>query len=906
MRQLQAEQHSGGSRKLIAAVVMLSFLLADGALAAAKYWIGPASGSFAADAHWSLSSGGGNDTTAPGSSDVAVFDDGGAADCSIDSGITVQGLEIHSGYSGSITQYAGASIGVGTSGYAQADGSFAGGNADLTTEYFTLSGGAFTAPAGTLNIQNTSGGSANKTNFTWTGGTFSHNGGTLRFRTWLAVNSYPIHTINLNGGSLTVNNLIVTGGNYPAYGRHMTYSLGAADKFIVEGDLTLEGDVPASQYATLYLSNGVIEVHGNLTVNPGILGGTTAVKLVGAADQTYTYTGGTNQNSIEIDKTAGSVSPAPGTTDFPAKALTLTLADGAFIAPAGLFEASTSYVQNDGVFTPGAGDVSVGSFTLNGGTFTAPTGIMAIACTTAGATDVFALAGGTFNHNGGTLRFSSWFSSLASIIHGIVLNGTLTVNNLEYTGGNTLFGATRYVSYSLGAADKFIVEGNLLLGEDWDRDPDALSKADNGSIELYGNLTVIGTPAIGDSHGDGPSGTAGGSTVLKLLGDADQTYTYTGGIIQDALEIDKTGGSVTPGLEGMDFPAKLFTLTSGEFTAPGRLFSASSDYVQNGGVFIPGTGDVSVQNFHLNDGTFTAPAGTMSVTNTYTGSRTIFKLAGGQFIENNVSMEFRSWVRINSYWVNTIDLGGTTVTVSNLVFSGGNWMNQPNWTVAYALGADDTLVVRGNLLMESDMLRDTNAKIRVDADLDLHGDLAVNPGVYGGAASIRFFGDRAQSLTQTGGTPPTNLWTLDKSGGSLSLATDFSMSGKTQDLSWVRGTLNLNSNVLSVGRNVTVDPGTGALGVTVADAAAAGRLVVTGALTGIEKLDLNVAVTATTEETAGRSYVILSNNTPLAAQFAAVKWPGAWRGEVDYTGNGGREAMLFNLQKSRGTKFIFR
>lgn len=84
-------------------VVCFVFFLPHTVWAATKYWIGPDSGSFGANANWSTTSGGSADTTAPGSGDVATFDGGDVDTCAIDANINVGGIDINAGYTGTIT-----------------------------------------------------------------------------------------------------------------------------------------------------------------------------------------------------------------------------------------------------------------------------------------------------------------------------------------------------------------------------------------------------------------------------------------------------------------------------------------------------------------------------------------------------------------------------------------------------------------------------------------------------------------------------------------------------------------------------------------------------------------------------------------------------------------------------------
>lgn len=113
-----------------------------------KYWIGQSGSGFSLDAAWSTTSGGANDTTAPGPEDVAVFDGGGAGDSIIDADVSVAGMRLEAGYGGTVTQGASA-LTIGAQGFSQASGSFVGGTAAITLQgTFALAGGSFTATNG--------------------------------------------------------------------------------------------------------------------------------------------------------------------------------------------------------------------------------------------------------------------------------------------------------------------------------------------------------------------------------------------------------------------------------------------------------------------------------------------------------------------------------------------------------------------------------------------------------------------------------------------------------------------------------------------------------------------------------------------------------------------------------------
>ncbi|MEA2715655.1 MAG: hypothetical protein QOG91_683, partial [Candidatus Parcubacteria bacterium] len=103
----------------------ISFL-PHAAHAAVKFWIGPGGGSFSNNLYWSTSSGGANNTTAPGAGDIATFDSGDNNNAAIDGVLSVGGIDIKSTYGGAITQSAALTVGA-------SNFSMAGGNITVTS-----------------------------------------------------------------------------------------------------------------------------------------------------------------------------------------------------------------------------------------------------------------------------------------------------------------------------------------------------------------------------------------------------------------------------------------------------------------------------------------------------------------------------------------------------------------------------------------------------------------------------------------------------------------------------------------------------------------------------------------------------------------------------------------------------
>lgn len=192
-------------------IVLLLLFLPSTADAAVKTWNPAGCGSvdWGTTGNWTGGS--------PGTADVATFD-GSTSNCSVAIGanIDVQGINIINSYTGTITQGNGNDINLRSSGYVQnASGStFTGGDStsDITLDtnggVFTLTTGVFTAPVGIITTNN---------NWTISGGTFTHNSGTVKFSassaTYTYTGSATFYNLTFdsycnNGGTFTIQNTL--------------------------------------------------------------------------------------------------------------------------------------------------------------------------------------------------------------------------------------------------------------------------------------------------------------------------------------------------------------------------------------------------------------------------------------------------------------------------------------------------------------------------------------------------------------------------------------------------------------------------------------------------------------------------------------------------------------------------
>ncbi|MEI8243209.1 MAG: hypothetical protein WCI17_08090, partial [bacterium] len=371
-----------------------------------------------------------------------------------------------------------------------------------------------------------------------------------------------------------------------------------------------------------------------------------------------------------------------------------------------------------------------------------------------------------------------------------------------------------------------------------------------GTIDVKGNLVV----------GAASTRREGGTTVIRMSSAGAQSI---------------SGGSATAFL-----PIIEIDKSSGEVTVTGDVYI--------------------VGEFRLKSGTFTSTSGTLTLG--YNGLGNWTHTAGGTFNHNNGTVTFKMPQSWGSSTI--IDVMGTE-TFYNLKFLGARG--------ASVSLSSDTLDVLGKLTTDMwDPYSDaSNGKInsgvlQAEGDVDLLNSATYGP--QGGTATVTFKGANNQLVTYaTGNIPPGGTWTIDKTGGTVTLATALSLNTAGQQLVWTNGALNLSSNTLTVAGATTIYPGATTFGVTVADTTKAGLLTCGSAVSGITNVGLAVAVAATAAQAQGQTYTILTNSAVLVPPFKSTTWVGPWLGTVSYTAGGNKTVTLSNIRRAdRGTAVYFR
>jgi fibronectin-binding autotransporter adhesin len=615
-------KRSGAIVRVVVAGMFL-LMLSTSASAINKFWIGAGAGNFNDGTRWSTTSGGANNTTAPGAADEARFDGGGLGDCTITASIAgVQSINIAAGYTGTITQNAGVTIAItgGVADFIQDGGTFAGGNSAITVaDAFTLSGGAFTGGSGAITVTGAftqTGGAFTSTSGTLTvvaafshttGGTFTHNSGTVAFTgadsTLDAAVTTTFSNVNFNGAASGTNKTI-SGG------------------FVVAGTLTLTNGT---------VETGTIEAQGNVTVASTFDGGTAALSFTGTGAQSFSFTAGIlPSGDWTINKSSGTLTLL--------NSITLAAAQGVIITAGTLDLNGLAHTFGD---LQGSGTITNGvaaSITLTTGGSNASTTFSGVIQNPSGTVALTKTGAGTM-----TLSGANAYTGITTISA-----GTLSINTLQsVSGGASSLGApTTIANGTIGIGATGILQytgtghaSNRVINVT--ADGGSVDASGSGDLTLSGGVTGSGNNLVLTGTGTGSeSGViANGAGTLTKSGtgtwtlSGSNTYTglttisagtlklgATGGATNTPLGTTGTGTSVTAGavldLNGFTLgTAEPLTLNGTGISSGGALTNNSVTNVTYSGLLTLGSASSIVAN-----------SGTIGLTNIGTISGATFAL----------------------------------------------------------------------------------------------------------------------------------------------------------------------------------------------------------------------------------------------------------------------------------------
>jgi hypothetical protein len=447
----------------------------------------------------------------PGSGQVALFDgQSSTEDCNINANISVGGILINNGYSGTITQESTRTVTIGSSGYTQHSGTFAGGDAKITinTGDFTLSGGSFTSTSGMLEMV------SEQNYWTHSGGTFDANSGHVKMRgAWNDKTDISGDTTFYDWTS-------------ERWGGSAYVTIAADTTVTVENTFTMSfNDGREGGYS---LNTGTVLCLGDIVATDGsrVIGGTATVRIGGAGDQTITGSGAGISN-VEVDKPSG-----------------------------------TLYA---------AGNLQIGnSFTLTAGTFTSTSGMLTLYDYTRAPGTTFNHNDGTVRFQAGHFETTTIDVPGSETFHHLIMAGSrssyieLSGNTLTALGNFTFSPTDSYKGSSTRINDGIIrVHGNVTI--------DTLARGGTAQVQLIGageqTMTHVsgGVPPAGKWTIDKPSGTAMLASDFPLNG-SGQDLDWTSGGLDVSSHTLTVNDDVTIGAD-----ATTLGVTVADATTAGRL-----------------------------------------------------------------------------------------------------------------------------------------------------------------------------------------------------------------------------------------------------------------------------------------------------------------------------------------------
>jgi hypothetical protein len=400
----------------------------------------------------------------------------GTQTCTLNAGGAVSAVVINN--SAATCTAAGAGTFMFERGMTLTSGTFTGGSTDLSfltsTSPLIISGGTFNATSGTMQM------TANS----WThtaGGTFNHNNGTVAWN--MSNSSGPTADV---ATTEELYNLTIVGS---ATNRELNIASG--DTFVTNGTLTLTSGA---------IDTGTIDAKGDVVVD-STFGGyditPSTLRLVGTGTQTCTLNAGGFLSRLTISNASATCAAAD----------------------AGTFTFEGDFTLTNGTFNGGITDItflaSAAPFVISGGTFNASAGTMQM-----NVNNWTHTAGGTFNHNNGTVVWTPAASSGGP---------TIDVAGSEQFYNFTMNGTASNRELIIASGDTVVTNGTFV----WSR-----GALDTGTIDAKGNVEIRG-------NASGKDVTAG---TLKLSGTGEQICTWSaGGTVSNLIMANPLANCIASG-----------------------------------------------------------------------------------------------------------------------------------------------------------------------------------------------------------------------------------------------------------------------------------------------------------------------------------------------------------------------
>jgi hypothetical protein len=616
-------------------------------------------------------------------------------------------------------------------------------------------------------------------------------------------------TIALDGVTITGNTSQTTNGNgngggiYNHFG-DMTITSSSATTHIDNNTAGLNGGGIFSTWtgnnadlsAGLSMTNGTLGQTGSgnkaknngggIAVSPGAaasFGTVTLVTVTIQANQSNSdAVGGGDGGGIFID--SGSINPLNGDT-LDTNVATAGTGSGIFM--------------NGGSIT-GSGTISLNggnTLNINGGTFTSTPGTFNL------TGDFTRASGGTFTHNSGTFNFNGGAAQS--------INGTATTeafNNFTVNKG----GGTLTVG---GSTTSLSMAGAVLLSAGGFNSGTATQITDSGGDWTNNGGTFTPNAGIVSFTNTGAGQNINGTA---------STQTFNSITMAKTAQTLAVGGSTTTlTLNGT------MLLTSGTFNAgTAAAINVAGDWTNNGGGFTPGAGTVTFNgggtqnlngsaatqtfnNFTVSKGGGTLTGGGSTTTLTLNGNMSI---TGGTFAAGTITT-----INDPGNWGNTATFtaGSSTVNLTGnnntQTLSGNTTFN--NLTCNHtgtgnATASGSTLAVTGLMRVQSGTFISSSTYNNVQIDsgttfqsdgstINVSGNWTNNGGTFTPTGdTVNFNGNGAQSIGGTSATQTFNAFTVNKGGGTLSVA------ASTTTLT-LTGTVTLTAGTFAAGTATTIN-----------------------------------------------------------------------------------------------------
>ena len=578
----------------IAASFFIFCILPTTAFGANRYWVGSNGGNWNDTANWASANpasctGGG--ASVPGSSDIAIFD----ADCdnnaTIDMGITVAGININTGYAGSITPSVSSDFTIGASGFVQSAGTFTStaGSMTISEALFTVSGGTFTHNSGTVVMSGTDGDLS--VAFTASGVTFYN----LTFTQAATTCNDSCGTIYQIVGSMTVANTLIFQNNSSADNLNIWGA--SAPTITVQGLLSIPSTAGSAALEIGSTSFGDRVLHFNVSGNATIADSSVTihnnVTFNGTGNQTVSQSAGTSSGTWTVNRSSETAGTALKLgANFSARPFTVTA--GTLSIEGYNLTSSASSIASGATFQLQGGETVTNAPTLSSGSTVKYNGTSTYTVKDWGYHHL------AFDGSGGVFSLGAAESTAGNLT---ITNGTFALagNNLTVTGTFSNAGTLRLqggettVSLTMDT-DSGTVEYNgtstyssLKLGNTYNN---LTFSGSGGSWAPNGAVTVNGALSISAGTYNASGQTTGITGLTTLSGG-----TYTAGSATQTLTggLTVAGGTFTGSTGAVVIPGTL-TVSSGVFTAPNASGSltVTGNFAHSGGTFTHNSGTITL------------------------------------------------------------------------------------------------------------------------------------------------------------------------------------------------------------------------------------------------------------------------------------------------------------------------